>query len=82
MVGNLTDVKIKVKFSLNEVISAIQELESEEKELFIENLLAATSPEYLQSIKEARADYQAGRVSTHEKVFGKLPTSKRKSMPP
>ncbi len=65
MVGNLTDVKIKVKFSLNEVISAIQELESEEKELFIENLLAATSPEYLQSIKEARADYQAGRVSTH-----------------
>ena len=71
MVGNMTDVKIKVKFSLNDVISAIQELESEEKELFIENLLAATSPEYLQSIKEAREDYQAGRVSTHEKVFGK-----------
>ena len=71
MVENLTDVQIQVKFSLNEVISAIQELESEEKELFIENLLAATSPEYLQSIKEAREDYQSGRVSTHEKVFGK-----------
>ena len=71
MVENLTGVQIKVKVSLNEVISAIQELEAEERELFIENLLAATSPEYLQSIKEAREDYQAGRVSTHEKVFGK-----------
>ena len=73
MAENLADVEIKVKFSLNDVISAIQELGPEEKEHFIENLLAATSPEYLDSVREARADYRAGRVSTHEQVFGKVP---------
>jgi hypothetical protein len=71
MSENLSDVKIKVKFSLNEIISAIKELEPKEKELFIENLLAATSPEYLESIKEAREDYKTGRVVTHEEIFGK-----------
>jgi len=33
-------------------------------------LLASTSPEYLKSIREARADYKAKRVKTHEEVFG------------
>lgn len=66
--GNL---KIKVKFSIKDVISAINELGPQEREFFIENLLAATSPEYLESIKEAREDYRAGRVSPHEELFGK-----------
>lgn len=39
---------------------------------FFEDLLAATSPEYLKSIKEARSDYEAGRTFTHEEVFGEL----------
>lgn len=39
---------------------------------FFEDLLAASSPEYLESIKEARADYEAGRVRSHEEVFGEL----------
>lgn len=39
---------------------------------FFEDLLAATSPEYVESVKEARADYQTGRVFTHEDVFGEL----------
>ncbi|MDO8635806.1 MAG: hypothetical protein Q7R34_06105 [Dehalococcoidia bacterium] len=69
----MANLKIKVKFSLKDIISAIEELRPEEKELFIENLLAATSPEYLKSIKEAREDYRAGRVSTHEELFGKGP---------
>jgi hypothetical protein len=69
MAHNLIDVKIG--FSLKEVISAINELEPEEKEFFIENLLAATSPEYLDSIKEAREDYRNHRVFSHEEVFGK-----------
>jgi len=34
-------------------------------------LLAATSPEYLKSNREARADYKAKRVRTHGEVFGK-----------
>lgn len=64
-------IEVKIGFSLNEVISAINELEPEEKEFFIENLLAATSPEYLDSIKEAREDYRNHRVFSHEEVFGK-----------
>ena len=57
--------------NLSEVISAVQELAPKEKEIFIENLLAATSPEYLESIREAREDYSAGRVVTHEELFKK-----------
>jgi len=71
MVEKLSDVKIKVRSSLKEIISAVKELEPEEKELFIENLLASTSPEYLESIKEAREDYRMGRVASHEKLFKK-----------
>ena len=70
MAQGRANLKIKLEFSLKDVISALEKLEPEEKELFIENLLAATSPEYLGSINEAREDYRAGRVSTHEEVFG------------
>jgi len=70
MGNNMVDVKINIKSSLNDIISAIQALDPEEREFFIENLLAATSPEYLDSIKEARRDYQAGHVTSHEELFG------------
>jgi len=73
MTENLADVEIKVKFSLNDVISAIRELGPEDREHFIENLLAATSPEYLGSVREARREYKAGKTSTHQQVFGKAP---------
>ena len=69
MAEKLADIKIKLGFSLTEVIAAIKELNPEEREFFIENLLAATSPEYIESIKEARKDYRAGRVVTHEELF-------------
>lgn len=39
---------------------------------FFEDLLAATSPEYLKSVKEARNDYEKGRTFSHEDVFGEL----------
>jgi len=45
--------------------------EKREREAFLEDLIAATSPEYLSSIREARADYKMKRVKTHEEVFGK-----------
>jgi hypothetical protein len=41
------------------------------EEIIEANLLAATSPEYLKSIREARAGYKAKRVKTHAEVFGK-----------
>jgi len=46
-------------------------MKKKERDAFLEDILAATSPEYLKSIKEARADYKAKGVKTHEEVFGK-----------
>lgn len=62
-----------VKINLNpaEIINAVKKMKKGERDAFLEDLLASTSPEYLNSIREARADYKAGRVKTHEEVFGK-----------
>ncbi len=56
---------LKIDLKPVEIIRAIKK----EREIFLEDLLAATSPEYLDSIRKARADYKAGRVKTHEEVF-------------
>jgi hypothetical protein len=66
MIGSL---KIEVK--PQEIIEAIKGMEKKKREAFLEDLIAATSPEYLDSIREARADYKAKRVKTHEEVFDK-----------
>ncbi len=39
---------------------------------FFEDLLAANSPDFIKSIEEAREDFKAGRVYTHEQVFGDI----------
>jgi hypothetical protein len=64
-------IEVKIGFSIKDLISAINGLDEEEREFLIESLLAATSPEYLKSIKEAREDYRQGRVFSHEEVFAK-----------
>ncbi len=51
-------------------MDAVKKMRKREREAFLEDLLAATSPDYLKSIQEARADEQAGRVKTHVEVFG------------
>ena len=61
---------ITLVISPAQIISAVKNMEKEQQESFVEDLLAATSPEYLASIREAREDYKAGRVYTHEEVFG------------
>jgi hypothetical protein len=66
MIGSL---RIEVK--PEEIIQAIKGMEKRKREAFLEDLFAATSPEYLKSIREARADYKAKRVKRHEEVFGK-----------
>jgi len=53
------------------IIAAIKKMTKRERDSFLEDLLAATSPEYLESIKEARADYRAQRVKSHKEVFGR-----------
>jgi hypothetical protein len=61
---------LRVNLTQKELIDAVKAMKKKEREALLEDLLAATSPEYLSSIREARADYKAGRVKTHEEVFG------------
>lgn len=49
-----------------EIISAIVDID------YFEDLLAATSPKYIESIKRAREDIKKGRVYTLEEVFGEI----------
>ena len=61
---------IKVNLTRQEIISAVKSMNKKDRDDFLEELLATTSPEYLESIKDARADYKAGRVKTHDEIFG------------
>ena len=60
--------EIKLGLSVKDLVAALNKLGAEDRELFIENLLAATSPDYLNSIREAREDYRAGRVLTDDEL--------------
>ena len=71
MVSKTQDIKINMGLSLSDLIEAIQELKPEDRELFIESILAATSPEYLESIRQARQEYKDGKVFTFDEVFKK-----------
>ena len=62
---------VKIQVKAEEIIEAVKNMEKREREAFLEDLIATTSPEYLSSIREARADYKAKRVKTHEEVFGR-----------
>ena len=61
---------IKIEVKPEDIIEAVKRMKKKEREAFLEDLLASTSPEYLESIREARADYRAGRVKSHKEVFG------------
>jgi len=62
---------VKIQVKPEEIIEAVKGMDKKKREAFLESLLEATSPEYLRSIREARTDYKARRVKTHEEVFGK-----------
>jgi hypothetical protein len=62
-------LSINIEIKPEEIIAAVKRMSKLEMENFLEDLLAATSPEYLKSIKEARSDYRTGRVKSHEEVF-------------
>lgn len=68
-VKDLAEIEVKVGLPLDRLITAVRELTDKEREFLIENLLAATSPEYLESIKEARRDYKEGRIVSHTEMF-------------
>jgi len=67
--GQSPKVEFKINLSLNELIVALKGLAEEEREFFLENLIAALSPEYLKGIEEARQDYKEGRIVSHDEVF-------------
>jgi hypothetical protein len=60
---------VRVGISLEGLAEALRAMEEEDREWFLENLLAATSPEYLQSVAEARQDYREGRVISADELF-------------
>jgi hypothetical protein len=61
---------LQVKVSPEEMIEAVKKMKKKERDAFVEDLLAATSPAYLKSIRDARADYKAKRTKSHDEVFG------------
>jgi hypothetical protein len=63
-------IEVKVPISSDDIIEAVKKMKKHERESFIEDLLAMTSPDYLQSVKEARTDYKAGRTKSHKEIFG------------
>jgi hypothetical protein len=64
-------ITVKMEVQPEEIIDAIKRMKKEQRQVFLEDLLASTSPEYLESIQEARKDYKAGRVTTHNEAFGR-----------
>ncbi|RPI79987.1 MAG: hypothetical protein EHM45_00670 [Desulfobacteraceae bacterium] len=64
----LESIKIEIKPEI--IVMAIKKMSKKKRDAFLEDLLASTSPEYLNSIKLARSDYKTGRVKTHQEVFG------------
>ena len=61
---------VQISLSQRDIIDAVKKMKKKDRESFLEDLLAATSPEYLTSIREVRADYKAGGTMTHKEVFG------------
>ncbi len=65
----IPQIEFRINLSLTELISGLKNLDKTEKEFILENLLAALSPEYIESIEEARQDYKEGRVLPHDEIF-------------
>ena len=60
---------LKMEIDPQEIIEAVKRMRKHDREEFLEDLLAATCPEYLTSIREARAEYKAGQTVSHKDVF-------------
>ena len=52
------------------IIQAVKQMKKKQRDAFLEDLLASTSPDYLASIREARVQYKKGKVKTLKEVFG------------
>jgi hypothetical protein len=64
-----SEIEVKIGFSVADLVAALRQLSDQDREFFIENLSAATSPEYLESIHEARTDYRECKTVPYERVL-------------
>jgi hypothetical protein len=62
---------VRVGVAPAEIIHAVKKMKRRQREAFLEDLLASTSPEYRKGIRQARADYRAGRIKTQREAFGR-----------
>ena len=60
---------ILLEITRQQIIEAVKKLSDVERDNLIEDLLAQASPDYLESIRQARKDYSQGRVRTHHEAF-------------
>jgi len=51
---------LKIDIAPEEIIKAVKGMKKNERDAFLEDLLAATSPEYLESIKEPERTTRPG----------------------
>jgi len=70
--------ELEVKLSFYDIVNALKQLNPKARQDFIEDLQAATSPSYIESIKEARAEYDTGKVLFHKEVYNKSSNKKKK----
>ena len=60
---------LAVRVEPEQIIQAVKSMGAREREEFVEDLLAATSPKYLASIRKAREDARKGRLKDHKDLF-------------
>ncbi len=63
-------LQVKVPISKDDIIEAVKKMKKADREAFVEDLLAIASPEYIQSVKEARTEYKTGKTKSHSDIFG------------
>ena len=52
---------VRMEVKSEEIIEAVKKMKKEARHTFLKELLASTSPEYLESIREARKHYKRGK---------------------
>ena len=62
---------VKMEVSPETIIRAVKGMKKSVRRAFMEDLIAATSPEYLQSIRDSRRDFKLGKVKSHGEVFSR-----------
>lgn len=62
---------LKMEVSPETIIREVKGMKKSACRAFMEDLIAAISPEYLQSIQDARRDFKTEKVKSHGDVFGR-----------